>query len=148
MQSCCQQVAYEEIFRCRATHVRPRSVGSQLHSWPTLLLSAEAARQCACALSSYLPCRLAGLSLLIESACLPTWPCLPARLSDLQAVPIAFLALLYHDLVPVICAYLGHDRAAVRCGRNVAASCPWVEWFLRACSGREGCLWGGCFSAR
>ncbi|GAB4818997.1 hypothetical protein N2152v2_006043 [Parachlorella kessleri] len=31
-----------------------------------------------------------------------------------KAIPIAFLALLYHDLVPVICAYLRHDRAAVR----------------------------------
>lgn len=38
-----------------------------------------------------------------------------------KAVPIIFLSLVYHDLVPVICAYLGGDRAAVRwaCGAKV-----------------------------
>lgn len=31
------------------------------------------------------------------------------------AVPIMFLALVYHDLVPVIVSYLGGDRRAIRC---------------------------------
>lgn len=30
------------------------------------------------------------------------------------AVPIIFLALVYHDLIPVIVSYLGGDRAAIR----------------------------------
>lgn len=31
------------------------------------------------------------------------------------AVPIMFLALVYHDLIPVIVSYLGGDRRAIRC---------------------------------
>lgn len=32
-----------------------------------------------------------------------------------KAVPVIFLSLVYHDLVPVFCADLGGNRAAIRC---------------------------------
>jgi tyrosine-specific transport protein len=39
----------------------------------------------------------------------------PASWSQLSpAVPILFLSLVYHDLVPLICSYLGGDRKLVR----------------------------------
>jgi tyrosine-specific transport protein len=39
----------------------------------------------------------------------------PASWSNLSpAVPILFLSLVYHDLVPLICSYLGGDRKLVR----------------------------------
>ena len=64
---------------------------------------------------------LLGLFLLIlgSGAFLVDWPTALAHATSdwgaaSKAVPIIFLSLVYHDLVPVICAYLGGDRARIR----------------------------------
>ena len=65
---------------------------------------------------------LLGLFLLIlgSGAFLVDWPTALAHATSdwgaaSKAVPIIFLSLVYHDLVPVICAYLGGDRTRIRC---------------------------------
>lgn len=53
------------------------------------------------------------------------WGALP------PAAPIMFLALVYHDLVPLICGYLGGDRAAVRSALILGSLVPlgmFVAW--------------------
>jgi len=42
------------------------------------------------------------------------------------ALPIMFLALVYHDLIPVIVSYLNGDRSAIRWVLVEAAGC-WLQ---------------------
>lgn len=47
------------------------------------------------------------------------------------ALPIIFLALVYHDLVPVICAFLGGDRRAIRTAivfGSLIPLCMFLSW--------------------
>ena len=46
------------------------------------------------------------------------WSCAPA------CVPVVFLALVYHDLVPVICAYLAGDVAKIRKAVILGSAAP------------------------
>ncbi len=41
-----------------------------------------------------------------------------------SAFPIVFLTLVYHDLIPVLCMLLGHDRPAVRTALVVGSVLP------------------------
>ncbi len=47
------------------------------------------------------------------------------------AIPIVFLSLTYHDLVPVLCAYLGRDRTRIRIALGLGSLvplCMFVTW--------------------
>jgi tyrosine-specific transport protein len=56
----------------------------------------------------------------------------PASWSQLSpAVPILFLSLVYHDLVPLICSYLGGDRKLVRSAvvlGSLVPLCMFLSW--------------------
>ncbi|KAK9804780.1 hypothetical protein WJX72_004945 [[Myrmecia] bisecta] len=41
-----------------------------------------------------------------------------------QTVPIMFLALVFHDLIPVLCSYLGDDRGRVRSALLAGSAVP------------------------
>jgi len=43
-----------------------------------------------------------------------------------QTVPILFLALVYHDLVPVVCSYLGGDVRRIRDSILIGSAVPFV----------------------
>ena len=68
------------------------------------------------------------------------WSCAPA------CVPVVFLALVYHDLVPVICAYLAGDVSKIRKAVILGSAAPlamFLAWDavalgVAAASGGEG----------
>lgn len=51
-----------------------------------------------------------------------TWVGSPAAVSD--AIPIIFLTLVFHDLVPVVCSYLNGDSAKIRSGILIGSLIP------------------------
>lgn len=47
------------------------------------------------------------------------------------AIPIMFLSLVYHDLIPLICSYLGGDRAKIRQALilgSIVPLCMFISW--------------------